>query len=125
MRVSEKTFLCQFFFLIKMVVFCLIFHALFDCYIYIFMLFYYCLKLFCLVKLKKKTLLFILVFGFFFFFFFFTPTQNDKNNLSLTKVGVWRHTLPIFLFNNSILYFTVHPWHFIFKESACNYYIRL
>ena len=63
----------------SMVFFCLIFHALFDCYIYIFMLFYYCLKLFCL---------YYLVFSFFF------PTQNDKNYLSLTKVGVWRHTLP-------------------------------
>ena len=102
-----------FFFLMRsMVFFCLIFHALFDCHIYIFMLLYCCLKFFCLYQ-------------YWVFFIFFFPTQNDKNYLSLTKVGVWRHTLPILLFNNTILYFMVHPWHFIFRESACNYYIRL
>lgn len=77
---------------------------------------------FYVVILLSKILLFISVLGFFSFFF---PYTKWKNYLSLTKVGVWRHTLPIFLFNNTILYFMVHPWHFIFRESACNYYIRL
>ena len=34
----------------SMVFFCLIFHALFDCHIYIFMLLYCCLKFFCLYQ---------------------------------------------------------------------------
>ena len=87
-----------------------------SCFVWLSYLYFY------VVILLSKILLFISVLGFFLFFF---PTQNDKNYLSLTKVGVWRHTLPIFLFNNTILYFMVHPWHFIFRESACNYYIRL
>lgn len=87
-----------------------------SCFVWLSYLYFY------VVILLSKILLFISVLGFFHFFF---PTQNDKNYLSLTKVGVWRHTLPIFLFNNTILYFMVHPWHFIFRESACNYYIRL
>lgn len=96
-RVSEKYFCVNFFYkndsfsYISLICKMVYGHGLLlldlSCFVWLLYLYFY------IVLSLSKILLFISVFG---FFHFFSRTQNEKNYLSLTKVGVWRHTLPIF-----------------------------